>query len=313
VPAASEPAVEVVDLRVGYGRGAHRTEAVDGLGLTAARGAVTAVLGPNGAGKTTTVETCEGLRRATAGTVRVLGLDPATSSAELRPRVGVMLQDGGVAGGARAGEVLAYAARMYARPLDPAGLAARLGIDTAGRTPFRRLSGGEQQRVKLALAVIGRPDLVFLDEPSAGLDPQARHATWDLVRDLRTAGVSVVLTTHLMDEAEELADHVVIMDHGRAVAAGSPAELMAAGAGDALRFQARGGLDLVALVGSLPAGSSAVEEAPGSYRVDGEVGPALLAGVTAWCATQGVMPEGLTAGRRSLEAVFLDLTGRALR
>jgi len=306
------PAVEVIDLVIRYGS----TTAVAGLSMTAPLGAVTAVLGPNGAGKTSTLETCEGYRRPASGFVRVLGRDPQDTRGDaihLHSQVGVMLQEGGVAGAVRAGEILRYTAGLYANPLDPVELAARLGIDRVASTPYRRLSGGEQQRVKLALAVIGRPELVFLDEPTAGLDPQARHATWELIRDLRTSGVSVVLTTHLMDEAEELADHVVIIDRGVAVAAGSPAELTARDAENSLRFRGPHGLDLAQLLLALPERIRAVEEPPGSYRIDGHIDAQLLATVTAWCAANGVMPEGLSVERRSLEDVFLALTGRALR
>ena len=303
------PAVEVEDLVVRFGS----TEAVRGLSMDAEHGAVTAVLGPNGAGKTTTVETCEGYRRPTSGRVRVLGRDPGDRRADLKTRVGVMLQAGGVAGAVTAREVLAYTAGLYAHPLEVPDLAGRLGLDLAARTPCRRLSGGEQQRLKLALAVVGRPELVFLDEPTAGLDPQARHATWDLVRGLRADGVSVVLTTHLMEEAEELADHIVIVDHGRVVAAGSLTQLTASGSGQVLRFHGPTGLDVGALLGALPPGSSVTVVAPGSYVVEGDEGPALVARLTAWCAEHDVMPEGLAVGRQSLEDVFLALTGRGLR
>ena len=303
------PAVVVEDLVVRFGS----TEAVRGLSMTAPRGAITAVLGPNGAGKTTTVETCEGYRRPDAGSVRVLGLDPVGDARALRPRVGVMLQAGGVPGAVTARQVLAYAAGLFARPLDPGALSERLGIAGLGRTPFRRLSGGEQQRVRLALALVGRPEVVFLDEPTAGLDPQSRHTTWDLLRELRGDGVSVVLTTHFMDEAEELADLVVIVDEGRAVAAASPADLTADLAAAPLRFEATSGLDLSDLSAALPHGCSVDEPVAGTYVVSGDVSPDVLAAVTAWCAAQGVMPNGLTVGRRSLEDVFLDLTGRELR
>jgi len=303
-------AVEITDLVVRYGP----VEAVRGLSLTAAAGAVTAVLGPNGAGKTTSVETCEGYRRPASGVVRVLGLDPLADRARLHARVGVMLQAGGVAGGVTAAQVLSYAHGLYAQPVDVPSLADRLGIDLGARTPFRRLSGGQQQRVRLALALVGRPELVFLDEPTAGLDPQARHATWDLLRDLRSDGVSVVLTTHFMDEAELLADHVVIVDAGRVVTSGAPAELTAAGAGPGtLRFTAEPGLDLTTLSPRLPAGRHVTEDRPGWYVVDGEIGPDVLSLVTAWCAEQGVMPRDLLVGRRSLEDLFLELTGRELR
>jgi ABC-2 type transport system ATP-binding protein len=310
------PAVEVVDLTVTYPARPSPVEAVRGLSMVAEAGRVTAVLGPNGAGKTTTVEVCEGFRRRVTGTVRVLGRDPRADARDLRTRVGVMLQEGGVPGGARAMEALSHAARMYADPADIGVLASRLGVDRLGRTPFRRLSGGEQQRVKLALALVGRPELVFLDEPTAGLDPQARRTVWELVGDLRADGVGVVLTTHLMDEAEQLADHVVIVDAGRPVAAGSPARLTATDAAGTIRFRAQPGLRLGALAAALPAGASAVEEPSGSYVVrtaGGAVGPELLATVTAWCAAHHVMPDGLAVERRTLEDVFLSLTGRDLR
>jgi len=290
--------------------------AVDGLTWRAEAGRITALLGPNGAGKTTTVECCEGLRRPSAGSVRVLGLDPIADAARLRPRVGVMLQDGGLPTGARAGEVLRHVAALHEDPEDPARLLGVLGLTDHARTMVRRLSGGQRQRLALAVALVGRPELVFLDEPSAGLDPQARHAVWDLVRDLRERGVGVVLTTHLMDEAEQLADHVIVIDDGRLVAEGSPADLTGSGAAT-LTFGGPAGLDLRELITSLPAGTTVTETVAGAYRVQGADGLPLdaqaVAAVTAWCAARGVLPEGLSLGRRSLEDVFLDLTGRGLR
>jgi ABC-2 type transport system ATP-binding protein len=308
--ASDAAAVAVTGLVKRYGD----KTAVNGLDLTVARGRVTAVLGPNGAGKTTTIETCEGYRRADAGTVRVLGLDPAVpaQAAKLRPRIGVMLQSGGVYPGARALEMLRHTAKLHAHPLDVDALADRLGLDSCGRTAYRRLSGGQQQRLALAMAVVGRPELVFLDEPTAGLDPHARHATWDLVRDLRAGGVTVVLTTHHMDEAEQLADHVAIVDDGRVIAEGSPDELCRSDAGT-VRFRARPGLDLAALLKALPDGTAVAESTAGNYLVEGTVDPQLLATLTSWCAQSGVMPEQLAVGRRTLEDVFLDLTGRDLR
>jgi ABC-2 type transport system ATP-binding protein len=303
------PAVEIRGLIKRYGA----KTAVDGLDLTVARGSLTAVLGPNGAGKTTTIETCEGYRRPDAGTVRVLGLDPLSQASELRPRVGVMLQSGGVYPGARAMEMLRHTAGLHADPLDVDELAERLGLGSCGRTVYRRLSGGQQQRLALAMAVVGRPELVFLDEPTAGLDPQARRATWDLVRDLRRDGVSIVLTTHHMDEAEQLADDVAIVDGGKVIAQGSPEQLCRGGAANTLRFQGRSGLDLGALLKALPDGSSAAELTPGSYLIEGPVDPQLLATVTTWCAQAGVLPEKLSVERRTLEDVFLELTGRDLR
>ncbi|MFD6419826.1 ABC transporter ATP-binding protein [Streptomyces sp. NPDC060194] len=302
-------AVEITGLVKRYGE---RT-AVDGLSLTVPAGGVTAVLGPNGAGKTSTIEVCEGYRRPDGGTVRVLGLDPVRQAAALRPRIGVMLQSGGVYSGARAEEMLRHMARLHAHPLDVDDLIERLGLQSCGRTTYRRLSGGQQQRLALALAVVGRPELVFLDEPTAGLDPQARRATWDLVRDLRRDGVTVVLTTHHMDEAEQLADDVAIVDAGRVVAQGSPETLCRGGAENTLRFTGRPGLDLASLLKALPPESAAVELTPGSYRVSGTVDPQLLATVASWCAQHGVMPDGISVERHTLEDVFLELTGKELR
>ncbi|MFV2175057.1 ABC transporter ATP-binding protein [Actinomadura sp. LOL_016] len=300
-------AVELESLVKRYGA----ATAVDGLSLRAARGEVTALLGPNGAGKTTAIEICEGFRRADGGVVRVLGLDPAADARALKPRVGVMPQSGGVPGTARAAEFLELVASFHAAPLDPSALLARLGLTEHARTPFRRMSGGQQQRLSLAVAVVGRPELVFLDEPTTGLDPQARRATWELVGELRAAGVSIVLTTHNMDEAETLADHVVIVDHGRVVAEGAPATLT--GAERQLRFRARPGLGLEELLSALPAGCAAKESPAGHYLIEADVRPELLATVTAWCASHGVLTEDLRIERRTLEDVFLELTGRELR
>jgi ABC-2 type transport system ATP-binding protein len=305
----SAAAVEITGLVKHYGR----TVAVAGLSLRAERSQVTAILGPNGAGKTTTIEICEGYRRPDEGTVRVLGLDPVRDAGQLRPRVGVMLQSGGIPTAARAGEYLRVMARFHANPIDPAVLLDRLGLNGCARTPFRRLSGGQQQRLSLAAAVIGRPELVFLDEPTAGLDPQARHATWSLISGLRAAGAGVILTTHYMEEAERLADRVAIVDHGGLVAEGTPAELT--GTAGQLRFRAEPGLDTDSLVAALPPGSAAKESPAGYYMVEvhDRVDPRLLAAVTAWCAEHGVLAQSLRIESRTLEDVFLELTGRELR
>ena len=287
--------------------------AVDGLTLAAGQAKITSLLGPNGAGKTTTIEICEGYRRPDQGTVRVLGLDPVRDARALRPRVGVMLQAGGLPQAVPAGEYLRVMASFYAHPLDPAALLDRLGLAGSVRVPCRRLSGGQQQRLSLAAAVIGRPELVFLDEPTAGLDPQARHATWELIAELRAAGVSVVLSTHFMEEAERLADGVVIIDHGRLVAEGTPAELT--GTDGQLRFRAEPGLSTDSLLSALPCGTAAKESPAGHYviEVQGRVDPQLLAAVTGWCAEHGVLAKGLSVESRTLEDVFLELTGRELR
>jgi ABC-2 type transport system ATP-binding protein len=290
------------------------TTAVDGLSLTAGRGEVTAILGPNGAGKTTTIEVCEGYRNADAGTVRVLGLDPARDAARLKPKVGVMLQAGGIPPAVPAGEYLRTLSRFHVKPHDTAWLLDIVGLTAHAKIPYKRLSGGQQQRLSLAAAVLGRPELVFLDEPTAGMDPQARHATWDLVTALKADGVAVILTTHFMEEAERLADHVIIIDHGRTVADGSPIALT--GSAGQLRFRAEPGLDIDSLLAALPADSAAKESPAGRYLIEvpgGTVQPALLAAVTAWCADRAVLPSSLQIESRTLEDVFLELTGRDLR
>ncbi|HUR13447.1 MAG TPA: ABC transporter ATP-binding protein [Mycobacteriales bacterium] len=299
-------ALEVCDLVKRYGK---RT-AVDGLSFTAAAGQVTALLGPNGAGKTTTIEVAEGFRDPDGGAVRVLGLDPRDQA--VKHRVGVMPQTGGGYPGLRAGELLRLVASFHRDPHSPADLLERLGLSEVERIPFRRLSGGQQQRLSLAMAVVGRPELVFLDEPTAGLDPQARRATWDLVHALRRDGVSVLLTTHLMDEAEQLADHVVVVDHGRLVTEGTVHALTAHGAAGQLRFTAPPGLDLDALAAALPP-ACRLSAVGGSYLVEGPAGPQLLADVANWCAANDVVARDLQVETRTLEDVFLDLTGRELR
>lgn len=304
------PAVEVDSLVKRYGT----TIAVDGLTFTVDPATVTALLGPNGAGKTTTVECCEGFRRPDAGTVRVLGLDPIRDGTALRPRIGVMLQESsGLYPAARPRELLAHLARLHQHPLPVDSLVERLGLGTTVRTPIRRLSGGQRQRLALAAALVGRPEVVFLDEPTAGLDPQARRATWDLIDELRRDGVTVVLTTHLMDEVENLADHVAIIDRGRLVADGSPAALTADGDRGVVQFSGPPSLDLASLQRALPPSATVIEARRGRYQVDGVVDPQLLATVTSWCAANGVTAQGLQVGRRTLEDVFLELTGKELR
>lgn len=303
--------VEISGLVKRYGR----TTAVDGLDLVADRGSILALLGPNGAGKTTTVEICEGFVQPDTGTVRILGLDPIAQNSLLRPRIGVMPQGGGAYPGVHADEMLRLIAACAANPIDPLWLLDVLGLAEVQRTPYKRLSGGQQQRLSLACALVGRPELVFLDEPTAGMDPQGRRLVWDLIRALRSDGVGVLLTTHLMDEAEALADQVVIIDHGQVVAAGQPRELTTCGSGNEkqLRFCARPGLDISLLNTTLPNGYTVTEARPGMYVVDGSIDPQILATVAAWCAQHDVLAEEFRVGRRSLEDVFLELTGRQLR
>jgi len=309
VSAGSSTAVRLRGLSKRYGP----TVAVSDLDLDVHSAEVFALLGPNGAGKTTTVEMCEGFVRPDAGSIEVLGLNPVTDNAQLRPRIGVMLQGGGGYPAARAGEMLNLVAAYSANPLDPAWLLDTLGLTDAARTTYRRLSGGQQQRLSLACAIVGRPELVFLDEPTAGMDAHARLVVWELIDGLRRDGVTVVLTTHQLKEAEELADRIMIIDRGSAVASGTPAELMRDGAEDQLRFSAPRRLDLSLLISALPEGYRASERVPGEYLVEGKIDPQVLSTVTSWCARLNILTTDLRVEQRSLEDVFLDLTGRELR
>jgi ABC-2 type transport system ATP-binding protein len=286
---------------------------VSNLDLDVQHAEVLALLGPNGAGKTTTVEMCEGFIRPDAGTIEILGLNPITDNERVRARIGVMLQGGGAYPAAQAGEMLNLVAAYSANPLDPKWLMETLGLTEAVKTTYRRLSGGQQQRLALACAVVGRPELVFLDEPTAGMDAHARIVVWELIEALRADGVTVVLTTHQLTEAEELADRLVIIDRGVAVASGTPAELMRSGAENQLRFSAPRMLDLSLLISALPESYQATETAPGEYLVEGHIDPQVLATVTAWCARLDVLATDMRVEQRSLEDVFLDLTGRELR
>jgi ABC-2 type transport system ATP-binding protein len=304
--ASAPPAIEVAELEKSYGT----TQAVGGISLVVAAGEVFGLLGPNGAGKTTTVEILEGYRRPDGGTVRVLGLDPIEDGSRLRPQIGVMLQDGGLYPGLRPLEVLRSFAAFYDDPRDPEELLELVGLDDARGTVVRRMSGGQQQRLALALALVGRPTLVFLDEPTAGMDPHARATTWQLVRDLRDAGTTVMLTTHAMDEAEHLCDHVAIVDRGRIVASGTPAELTSQAGVDEVHFSAPLGLACAELAAALRLAPAAVSEPrPGEYRVAAEATPALVADLAIWLRDHDVRLGELRAGQRTLEEVFLRVTG----
>ena len=299
-------AIEVDSLVVRYDAAVPVT-AVDGISFSVELGTVLALLGPNGAGKTTTVETLEGYRVPTSGHVRVLGLDPRRDAKALSPRMGVMLQRNGVYLTMGPAEVVRLFAAYYGdRALPPDDLVDRVGLTGVAKTPWRRLSGGEQQRLSLALALIGRPEVVFLDEPTAGIDPAARLVVRDVIRDLRADGVCVLLTTHDLDEAEKLADRVVIVDHGRVVADGTSAELMRSGTGHGIRFGAPAGLDVAALSTRLD--SAVREERPGEYHAACDASPANVARLTAWLAEYDLPLGDLRAGRQSLEDVFLRLT-----
>ena len=295
-------AVEVTELVVRYGD----LMAVDGVSFTAEAGQVTAVLGPNGAGKTSTIETLEGYRKATSGQLRVLDLDPVHDHLHLRELIGVMLQSGGVYPTMGPAEALRLFAAYYPDPEDPGALLDRLGLLDVARTPWRRLSGGEQQRLSLALALVGRPRVAFLDEPTAGVDPTGRLVIREVIRELRDRGAAVLLTTHELDEAERLADHVVIVDRGKVAAAGSPAELRSRTAGTEIRFSARSGIDTTSLAALL--GVPVSEPTPSEYVVATPPAPAAIATIAGWLAERDVPLADLRASRETLEDVFLRLT-----
>src|SRR5438477_11324062 len=285
---------------------------VDKLQFTVQRGEIFALLGPNGAGKTTTIETLEGYRKPDNGRVRVLGLDPIRESQKLKPHIGVMLQQDGLYPGLTAREVLHLFAGYYQHPQNIDALLERVGLTTAAKTRCRRLSGGQKRRLALAVALVGNPVLVFLDEPTAGMDPQARLATWEIIRDLKRRGATVLLTTHLMDEAERLADRVAIIDHGQLIALDTPTNMTGVQNANIVRFVAPTGLDCTQLA-ALPAAQRAEEIRPSSYLIETEAVPTLLAELTAWLRDNNITLSELHVGHGSLEDLFLRLTGAEVR
>jgi ABC-2 type transport system ATP-binding protein len=286
---------------------------LDTVSFQVAAGEVFALIGPNGAGKTTTVEILEGYRRADGGTVSVLGEDPARAGRALRARVGIMLQGGGIDPRVRPRELLHLFARLHADPRDPEELLNVVGLRTVGRTPVRRLSSGERQRLGLALALVGRPELAILDEPTAGMDPAARAVTRDLIRSLREDGVSVLLTTHDLADVERLADRVAILHRGRIVALGTPGEVAASGRA-LLRVRFTRSIDPVVLQGALAARWSRLTVALDAVAHEAIVitgvvpDPPLIAALAAWAAEHGTLITELRAGA-GLEDRYLELTG----
>ena len=305
-------AIEVAGLVKSYGG----RPVVDGISFSVAAGELVAILGPNGAGKTTTVEIVEGYRRAETGQVRVLGQDPWRANRELRARVGLMLQDGGIDPRAEPRETLAQYAAFHDRSRDPDELLALVGLNGSARTPFRRLSGGERQRLGLAVALVGSPEVVVLDEPTSGLDPEGRTDVRAIVADLRAAGVAILLTSHDLTEVERVADRVLVLVDGRLVADGTPAQLAVATT-PGIRFRIDGHLtaeDLASLRAALGAGmpDAAVEITPGlaGYRIDGLVPDAdAVSRLAAWCAANGRLIVELRTVGGSLEEAYLRLVG----
>jgi ABC-2 type transport system ATP-binding protein len=312
-PLPVDVAVRATDVHKAYGR----RQILTGVTFDVRRGELFALLGPNGAGKTTTVEILEGYRRVDRGSVRVLGLDPVKDGARLRPRMGLMLQEGGIDPRTTPREALRLYARFYKDPEDPDRLLEHVDLERAATTRYRRLSGGERQRLGLALALIGRPELLVLDEPTAGMDPAAKQATRDRIAALRAAGTTIVLTTHELGDVERLADHVAVLDRGRVVAYGTPAELTGAGA-PRVRFRLSSRLedgDGAALVAAVAQGTAVRLVAAGAgaaYEIQGldtAPDPRLVAALAAWCAERGLLITELRLGAASLEERYLELVG----
>jgi ABC-2 type transport system ATP-binding protein len=294
--------VSIERLRVRYGD----TLAVDDVSLSINRGEIFGILGPNGAGKTTTVECVGGLRRPDAGQIRVLGLEVPRRHKELRSRVGIQLQASELPDKLRVGEAVDLFASFYRDAREPGELLERLGLEDKRQTRFVNLSGGQRQRLSIALALVGRPQLAILDELTTGLDPGARRETWKLIEDVRDQGVTVVLVTHFMEEAEYLCDRVALLQHGRVIALDTPAGL-ASGAGQRLSFRPRGALDPTALR-ALP-GVSGVWSEDGRIEVAG--GGDLVASVMELLVSRGVVPLETRLEQSSLEDAFMQMTASA--
>lgn len=304
-----ENVVEVDGLVVRYGRGDRAVTAVDGVSFTARAGQVTAVLGPNGAGKTSTIEVCEGLRRRTAGTVRVLGLDPAGSRADraaLHRRVGVMLQEGGIYPSARPIDTVRQYCGIHSGSAtsSPDELLDLVGLADRRRTPWRRLSGGEKQRLSLALALTSQPDVVFLDEPTSGVDVNGRDTIRSIIHSLTERGCGVILATHELDEAERIADRVVIFDRGKVLVEGTLDDVRKAR--QAVRLRTIRPLSLPDMPASIADWLHEVE--PGHYTIE-DAPQGLVAALAVWLSEHGIDVIELRAGVASLEDVFKKLTG----
>ncbi len=301
--------------------------AVNKVNLRVFPGEVVVLLGANGAGKTTTLACAQGLLKPTRGTVRLLGENPLQADPELRAKVGIMLQDGGLPNAMHPIPLLEHISTMYTDPYPVEELAERLGIDTFNGTTIRRLSGGQKQRVSLAAALIGRPDVLFLDEPSAGLDPQSRNVVFDIIREQRELGTAIVLTTHLIDDAQKLADYVYIIENGATVQEGTVSELIASDGTNRLQYSLnaptltceqllpahlRAGVELIEKVPYTPARDGA-PSVPGEYELVGALRPEHLAAFTSALAERYLMPISLTMEPKTLEDVFLDISGRDIR
>jgi ABC-2 type transport system ATP-binding protein len=290
-------AIELSGLRKRYGS----VDAVAGIDLEVATGELVAVLGPNGAGKTTTIQILEGLTPRTAGDVRVLGVDPERAGRDFRDRIGVMLQECVTEPLLRVGELVDLHRSFYRRPRPADAVLRLVGLAGSERAMVRTLSGGQQRRVDLALALVGDPELVFLDEPTTGFDPEARRRAWDVIATLQDDGVTILLSTHYLEEAEQLADRIVVLAHGRIVAEGPPRTL-----GDRAARAGRIALDPIAGVDpdDLPV---LVELAEGRWRVRCDDVTTALHDLTGWALTEGHRLEGLTVAGATLDDIYSEV------
>lgn len=305
--AAGEAAIEVQDLVKSYGS----LRAVDTLSFCVTRGEIFALLGPNGAGKTTTVEILEGYRTANSGEVRVLGLDPVRQGREMKQHIGLMLQQTALYQKIKVREAAELFCGYYEHPRVPGDLIHLVGLEEQNETYFQDLSGGQKQRLSLALALAGNPELAFLDEPTGSMDPRARLQTWDVITQLKEQGVTVLLTTHYMEEAQRLADRVAIIDHGRLVALGTPQELTLSGT-EVITFVGPEHRHLVDLE-RLQNVSAAREDRPGAYTLATTDAIESVAALAQWRRETGVEINELRVSGATLEDVFLEVTDEEVR
>ncbi|AEX41983.1 ABC transporter ATP-binding protein [Corynebacterium diphtheriae] len=306
---SNSPVLSLTNLVKSFGE----KQAVAGITLSVYQGEVFALLGPNGAGKSTTIQMCEGFIKPSSGSVTILGMNPATEGDAVRQQIGIMLQSGGSYSGIRVSEMLDLAASYSENPLDPEWLLDVLGLQGVRKTTYRRLSGGQQQRLSLALAIIGRPRMVFLDEPTAGLDAQSRLVVWDLISSLKRDGVTVILTTHLMDEAQALADRVAIIDRGKIITSGTTQELLTSAPGQQTAVMTTAApLEISKIIAAIP--NLAISELrPLRYRVASADLAGALSKLARVARQKNVLITSWTTDTQNLEDIFLSITGNELR
>lgn len=306
---SNSPVLSLTNLVKSFGE----KQAVAGITLSVYQGEVFALLGPNGAGKSTTIQMCEGFIKPSSGSVAILGMNPVTEGDAVRQQIGIMLQSGGSYSGIRVSEMLDLAASYSENPLDPEWLLDVLGLQGVRKTTYRRLSGGQQQRLSLALAIIGRPRMVFLDEPTAGLDAQSRLVVWDLISSLKRDGVTVILTTHLMDEAQALADRVAIIDRGKIITSGTTQELLTSAPGQQTAVMTTAApLEISKIIAAIP--NLAISELrPLRYRVASADLAGALSKLARVARQKNVLITSWTTDTQNLEDIFLSITGNELR